>query len=137
PSRAVVEYNRATVLIELDRPYEAIDLYEKAERLHAKAGHRLFAARCSYMAAYGHALLGRYSEALKRFYAARECFVEMGDKVSAAWASLCLAELYMRLNISGEAESLATAAFEHFSAADGQAVEAARALIVRARVLER
>ncbi len=136
-SLAIVEYNRANVLLELDRPYEAIALYEKAERLHAGAGHRLFATKCSYMAAFGYAVLGRYNEALKRFYAARESFLEIGDKVSAAWASLCLAELYLRLNVTSEAETLATAAIEEFSAADGQEIEAGRALVVRARVHER
>jgi CHAT domain-containing protein len=136
-SLAVVDYNSANVLLELDRPHEALELYERAERAQIAANNRVFATQCSYMIAFALATLGRYGEALKRYYAAREQMLALGDSVFAAWSALYLAELHLRLNVTDEAGTLAAAAFGEFSALEGQEAEVARALVTRAKVLER
>jgi CHAT domain-containing protein len=136
-SLAVVDYNRANVLLELDRPHEALELYERAERVQLAAGNAVFATQCSYMMAFALATLGRYGEALKRYYTAREQFLEIGDARSAAWTAAYLAELHIRLNVVDEAGEMATAAVAEFSSLDDHASEAARALVTSAKVLER
>ena len=134
---AVVDYNRANVLLELDRPHEAVELYERAERTQLAAGNLVFATQCSYMLAFALATLGRYGEALKRYYTARERFLEIGDTRSAAWTAAYLAELHVRLNVIAEASELARTAVDEFSALDNHDAEAARALVTRAQILKR
>lgn len=136
-SVAIVDYNRANVLLELDRPFEAVETYERCEKLHLAEGNTVFATQCSYMAAFALAALGRYGEALKRYYPARERFVGIGDHISAAWTAAYLAELHGRLNVINEAVDMATRAAEEFSALESHEAETARALVARARGFER
>jgi tetratricopeptide (TPR) repeat protein len=136
-SLAFVDYNRANALLGLDRPHEAIELFERAERSLKAAGMARAAAHVSYITALTLGVMGRYGEALPRYYAARDRAAELGDKVHAALSSLYLAELNLRLNIADEAADLASTAFEQLSALEGHEAEAARALIVRAHVAER
>ncbi|HQR37389.1 MAG TPA: CHAT domain-containing protein [Blastocatellia bacterium] len=136
-SLAVVDFNRANVLLELDRPHEAAELYLSAERMNLAEGRAVFASQCSYELAFTLASLGRYGEALKRFYSSRERLAELGDGVLAAWAALYLSELHFRLNTIDEAALLATEAGDEFSAMPHHGVEAARTRVVRARVMAR
>jgi CHAT domain-containing protein/tetratricopeptide (TPR) repeat protein len=136
-SLAVVEYNRANVLQELDRPQEAVELYSRAEKLNLQEGRTLFAAQCSFMLAFTLATMGRYSEALRRFYGARDRLRDVGDPTLAAWSALYLADLNARLNVFDEATTLADTAFTEFSGLDSLEVEAARAQMIKARLLER
>lgn len=134
---AVVEHNRANVLLELDLPHDAIALYARAERINIDQGRQRLATQNSYLMAFSLAALGRYGEALRRFYAARERFVELGDPVSAAWAGLYLASVYVRLNVVDEAAELADQVFDEFSAFEHTELEAARTLVIRAQIHER
>src|SRR6185295_9504080 len=51
-STAIVDFNQANVLLELDEPHAAVELYERAERVHLAAGNLVSATRCSYMIAF-------------------------------------------------------------------------------------
>ncbi len=136
-SLSTVDYNRANVLLELDRPLEAIEIYELAERRFTQLGMARAAAQCTYMAAYALSVLGRFGEALRDYFSARERLVALGDRVLGAWCNLYLAELHARLNLIDEAADLADAARSEFEELDAHEVEAARALLVRARVSQR
>lgn len=136
-SMATVDYNRANVLLELDRPQEAIDIYERAERTFSELGLARAAAQCTYMSAYAMSVLGRLGDALRAYYSARERLVKLGDRVLGAWCHLYLAELHARLNLIDEAADLASLARAEFEALDAHDAEAARALLVRARINER
>jgi CHAT domain-containing protein/tetratricopeptide (TPR) repeat protein len=136
-SLAFVEYNRANVLVELDRPREALELFDRARRLLAAEGLERAAAQVSFTSAQTLAQLGRYREALRRFYAARERFAELGDGLHAAWSGLALAELSLTLNNVDEAADLATATLAELSSVEGHEAEVARARIALGEVLTR
>jgi CHAT domain-containing protein len=136
-SMSTVDYNRANVLLELDRPQEAIEIYELAERRFTSLGMARAAAQCTYMSAYALSVLGRFGDALRSYFSARERLVALGDRVLGAWCNLYLAELHARLNLIDEAADLAAAARAEFEALDAHEAEAARALLVRARVSQR
>lgn len=136
-SMSTVDYNRANVLLELDRPLEAIEIYALAEQRFTTLGMARAAAQCTYMAAYALSVLGRFGDALRSYFSARERLVALGDRVLGAWCNLYLAELHARLNLIDEAADLAAAARADFEALDAHEAEAARALLVRARVSQR
>lgn len=136
-SVATVDYNRANVLLDLDRPQEAIDTFRAAELEFEKLGMARASAQCAYMVAYARSVCGRFGDALRGYYDARERLSALGDRVLAAWCNLYLADLHARLNLIEEAADLAAAARAEFDAIEAHEVEAARALLVRARVSER
>ncbi len=135
-SLAFVEYNRANAFSDLDMPHQALELYERAERLLLKEGLSRAAAQVSYTAAFTLAVLGRYSDALRRYYATRERARELGDPVNMACAGLYLAELNFRLNILDEASDLADSVLAEFSGL-GYEQEVGRTHVIRARIAER
>lgn len=136
-SAEIVDFNRATALLQIDRPYDALAIYDEIARRWSRSTSPRSAAHVSFHAAATHLVLGRYGDALRRFHAAREGLSAAGDAVLAGMAELWMAELYLRLNVIDEASDLAGRASELFRSVEGHEAEVARALSVRARVQAR
>src|SRR6185503_14184495 len=76
---AVVDTNRAHVLKEIDRPGEALALFESAALAMERAGQKLWAAQTRFHAAYLQFMRGNYNAALTTYYQAREQLSELGS----------------------------------------------------------
>lgn len=107
-------HNQAVTLISLNAFREATATYETAREL-ACAHHRpLYVAQADYNIAWLHYLRGEYSRAIEMLHATAETSRRSGDAYHVALALLDLSEIYLELNLSGDACQVAQEATERF-----------------------
>ena len=118
--RAVVDFSRANIFTELDRPDEAMKLLERAVATYEKAGKTLYAAQSRYHIAYIQFLKGNYNVALTSYYELREQLSQLGSAPLVAWCDLEIAEILLALNAFADAFESATSARRRFAAMEMQ-----------------
>jgi CHAT domain-containing protein/tetratricopeptide (TPR) repeat protein len=127
--RALVDFSRSNVFIEMDRPDEALALLESAAEAYDRAGQELFAAHTRYNIAYLEFLRGNYNTALASYYQARDKLAELGSPQLVAWCNLETSEILLALNAFDDAAESADAARLRFAELD-MPYESARAALV-------
>jgi CHAT domain-containing protein len=132
--RALVDFSRSNVFIEMDQPDEALALLESAAAAYDRAGQDLFAAQTRYHIAYLEFLRGNYNTALASYYQARDRLTELGSSQHVAWCNLETAEVLLALNAFDDAAESAEAARERFREL-GTPYESAKAALVYALAL--
>ena len=100
---AIVDYNRANIMSNMNRLTQARDLYLSAAEVYAKEGMRIPETLARYSVAYLHFLDDRYADALRLLEEVRQTFLELGDIRAAAVAQLDLMEIDLQLNQYGSA----------------------------------
>src|SRR6185369_4756496 len=88
---------------------------EKSEVVSRDIGMLDLYAQANYNRAYLHYLRGRYSDALQSFARLRQRFEQTGSR-HYALCDLDEAEIYVQLNLSKDAATLARRAMEQFKA---------------------
>jgi CHAT domain-containing protein len=132
--RALVDFSRSNVFIEMDRPDEALALLESAAAAYDRAGQELFAAHTRYNIAYLEFMRGNYNTALASYYQARDKLTELGSPQLVAWCNLETAEILLALNAFDDATESAEAARERFREL-GMPYESAKSALVYALAL--
>ncbi len=112
--RALVEFSRANVLTELDRPDEALVLLRDAAKTLDRAGQFVVAAQARFHIAYLQLLRGNYNAALTGYTEAREQLAALGSIHLVAWCDLETAEILLALNAFDEASETARQATSTF-----------------------
>jgi CHAT domain-containing protein/tetratricopeptide (TPR) repeat protein len=126
-SAAAVHHDLGNALARVDRFEEAEDMFERTCQTARDVGNHDLLASATYNQAYFFFLRGRYSEALKAFAQLRTQFKESGSVRHYALCDLDEAEIYLQLNISQDAATLAQSANRQFKQL-GMNYEAAKAL---------
>src|ERR1051325_7617793 len=124
---AVLLSNMAVCLISLNDFPRALSSYQQARRVCERAGMPLLVAQADYNIAYLYYLRGEYGSAIERLYAARRACEATGDAYHFALCHLDLSDVYLELNLSEEARSIAHEGFVQFEA-QGMRYEAAKTL---------
>jgi CHAT domain-containing protein len=124
---AVVLTNMAVCLISLNDFPRALASYEKAKEVCEKSGMPLLVAQADYNIAYLYYLRGEYDDAIERLYAARQACKDTGDAYHHALCHLDLSDIYLELNLSEEARTIAHEGYLQFEA-QGIKYEAAKTL---------
>ncbi len=109
----------------------ALAAYREARDYCAGQGQPLIGLEVEYNIAYLYFLRGEYTEAIRRFEAARRHSHAQGDQHHAALCDLDLAEIFLELNLVQDAEHLAAQARGAFTAL-GMEYETAKALCYQA-----
>ena len=128
---AAVLSNMAVCNISLSRFSEALAAYREARDYCEQHGLLLLVAGADYNVAYLHYLQGDFLRAIEMYKASREHCRSAGDAYHAALCDLDEAEIYLELNLNGEAARLAGDAETGFEAL-GMAYERAKALVTHA-----
>src|SRR5262249_26572727 len=113
PSLAKIYLNFGYVLYRLDRFEESDAMYERAERLGHDLHLESLEVQAKYNRAYLHFLRGLYTKALQGFSRIRENLASSSRHMGLC--DLDEAEIYLQLNLSKDAASLAKRAIERFS----------------------
>jgi tetratricopeptide (TPR) repeat protein len=113
-SVAFIYQNLGYPLGRLDRFEEAEAMYVRAEELAAQLGMPELGLQASYNRAYLLFLRGRYSDALQLFARARAHFRDSGSLLHFGLCDLDESEVYLHLNIAGDAATLARNASDQF-----------------------
>jgi len=121
---AIVDYNRANVLVLLDRTAEARSLYERARGEFVARRLPALEAQADFALAGIDLLEDRLDACLDKLSEARKRLEARGDRLRVAHADLDAAEALLRLNRPAEAERAAAAA-ERFFRRAGQRAEVA------------
>jgi tetratricopeptide (TPR) repeat protein len=129
--RAVVDFCRSCVFIEIDKPRDALALLDKVAETYDRTGRSLAAAQTLCQAAYLQYLEGNYNGALANYYKARDGLADSGSDLDIAFLNLELAEILLALNAFDDSISCAGLALDGFSRL-GMAYELARSLLFRA-----
>src|SRR5881394_1363923 len=124
---AVVLSNMAVCLISLNDFARALSSYRQARKVCEKAGMPLLVAQADYNVAYLYYLRGEYGSAIERLYAARRACEATDDAYHFALCHLDLSDVYLELNLSEEARTIAHEGFLRFEA-QGMRYEAAKTL---------
>lgn len=106
--------NLAVCLISLGDFKEALATYEHARDFCQTQQMPLLAAQANYNIAYLYFLRGEYSRAIEMLRSTRLECQQVGDRYHYALCNLDLSELYLELNLSGEAAELSRQAHEGF-----------------------
>ncbi|HTG72877.1 MAG TPA: CHAT domain-containing tetratricopeptide repeat protein [Terriglobia bacterium] len=126
-SAALIYQNLGYPLGRLDRFEEADAMYVRAEQLASELGMQELGVQSSYNRAYLFFLRGRYSEALQSFARVRAHFRDSGSLMHFGLCDLDEAEIYLQLNITSDASTLAQSASRQFKQI-GMVYEEAKAL---------
>ncbi len=124
---ALVSYNAANIYSCLDDFRKAETLYKKSYELYAALGMELPATQSRYALGYLYFLIGDFHPAVRVL---REVRVDLARLGKESWVALCdldLAEIYLQLNVIGEAAEMATSAARAFALL-GMNYEEAKAL---------
>ena len=113
-SVAKVYLGLGNTLALLDRFEESEEMFNRTCQISLDLGLQELWAQASYNQAYFLFLRGRYSEALKSFGLLRSHFKESGSLRHYALCDLDEAEIYLQLNISHDAATLAQSANRQF-----------------------
>jgi CHAT domain-containing protein len=111
---AVTLSNLATCLIIMNDFDRALETYSRARSFCDAHGMPTLVALVDYNIAYLYYLRGQYSTALELYKGMRERFRKLEDRYHEALCLLDESEMYLELNLSGDAEETAKAAFETF-----------------------
>jgi CHAT domain-containing protein len=111
---AVTLSNLATCLIITNDFDRALETYSRARSFCDAHGMPTLVALVDYNIAYLYYLRGQYSTALELYKGMRERFRKLEDRYHEALCLLDESEMYLELNLSGDAEEAAEAAFETF-----------------------
>src|SRR6266705_1576922 len=106
--------NLGNSLASMDQFEKADQMYENSENLSQQLGITELSAQASYNRAYLYYLLGRYSDAFRSFSRLRQHFERSGSRRHYALCDVDEAEMYIQLNLSREAATLARRAAEQF-----------------------
>lgn len=128
---AAVLSNMAVCSISLSHFSEALDAYREARDYCQRHGLRVLVAGADYNIAYLHYLQGDFLRAIEMYKASREHCRAAGDAYHAALCDLDEAEIYLELNLNGEAARLAEQAEAGFDAL-GIPYESAKATVTHA-----
>jgi CHAT domain-containing protein/tetratricopeptide (TPR) repeat protein len=120
-------HNMAVCLISLDQFDRGLELYQQACAFSERNGMPLLTSQAEYNIAYLYYLRGDYEPALGRLHSARETFSRNGDSYHVALCNLDLSDIYLELNLNGEAEQMARDAAGRFGQL-GVGCEAGRSL---------
>jgi CHAT domain-containing protein len=111
---AVIDFSRSSVFFELDQPDKALELLQKAAAQFDGAGRSLQAEQCRLHIAYLNLLRGNYNTALASYHRIRDRVAELGSDELAAYCSLDIAHVLLRLNAFEDAAETAATAQEIF-----------------------
>ncbi|HEY7817293.1 MAG TPA: hypothetical protein VIG29_03665, partial [Vicinamibacteria bacterium] len=111
---AVTLSNLATCLIIMNDFDRALETYWRARSFCDAHGMPTLVALVDYNIAYLYYLRGQYSTALELYKGMRERFRKLEDRYHEALCFLDESEMYLELNLGGDAEAAAEAAFETF-----------------------
>jgi tetratricopeptide (TPR) repeat protein len=127
PDVAAVLSNLAVCYTAVNDFGRSLAAYHHAREYCEANGLPLLVAQADYNIAYLHYLRGEYTRALELYRAADEQSERVGDAYHQALCDLDRSEIYLELNMSGEAGSLASRALASFDDL-GMAYEAAKAM---------
>jgi CHAT domain-containing protein len=122
-----VIHNKAVTLTSLNNFHEALSAYQSARTLAADRGLDQAVAQADYNTAWLYYLRGEYSRAIELLHTAAAASKRTGDAYHAALSLLDLSEIYLELNLSGDAREMAEQAHARFNEL-GLGYEAAKAL---------
>jgi CHAT domain-containing protein len=124
---AVALHNMAVCLISLNDFQRALETYQQARSLSEQHEMPLLTIQADYNIAYLYYLRGEYSRAIELLQAIGETAEKSGDVYHSALCHLDGSEIYLELNLAGEAAEVALEAFGRFQRL-GMGYEAAKAL---------
>ncbi len=107
-------HNMAMCYTGLNRFDEALQTYGAARDLWREQNKPLLVAEADYNIAYLHYMRGEYTRAIELYQRARGLYQELGDDYHTALCDLDESEMYVELNLSEEAGTLARRAFAGF-----------------------
>ncbi len=105
--RAIVEFNRGNVYSVLNQLSKAKQLYEKSEKIYAKADNQIAVYQIQYSLAIIEYWENKFSKALATFENVIDRLKDLGDPRTAVIAQLDLVELNIELNLFSNAVYLA------------------------------
>jgi CHAT domain-containing protein len=111
---AVALYNMAVCLITLNDFPRALATYQRAREMCVQHGMTLLVTQSDYNIAYLYYLRGEYSRAIEMLLATRAECEKNGDAHVLALCYLDLAEIYLELNLSTEAQDSAHEGYLRF-----------------------
>jgi len=123
---AQVYANLGCTLSQIDRLEECDAMFERAEQISIELGLGELLTNVRYNRAYFFFLRGRYSDALAAFAHLRDHFRESGSEWYLALCDLDESQIYLQLNISRDAATIAWKAVEQCQRI-GMKYEAAKA----------
>ncbi|MFL6213590.1 MAG: CHAT domain-containing protein [Blastocatellia bacterium] len=126
---ASIDFNRSSVLTELDRPQEALGLLEATAETMERAGQNLWAAQARFHIAYLQFLRGNYGTALAAYHRSREQLTALGSQQLVAWCNQDIAEILLALNAFDDAAESAGSARVQFNQCE-MPYEATQAAVV-------
>lgn len=124
---ANVYHGLGNALARIDRFDESEEMFNRSCQMSLELGLKELWTQATYNQAYFQFLRGRYSEALKSFAQLRGHFKNSGSLRHYALCDLDEAEIYLQLNISQDAATLAQSANRQFTQL-GMNYEEAKAL---------
>src|SRR5439155_17144646 len=104
--------NLANVLSNMDQYERSDQMYAQSEEISLRHGFKELWAMAAYNRAYLYFLRGRYSEALQGFSRMRSHFEQSGSSQHHALCDMDESEIYLQLNLSKDAATLARRAIE-------------------------
>lgn len=111
---AVALYNMAVCLISLNDFPRALASYQRAREMCLQYDMPLLVTQADYNIAYLYYLRGEYSRAIEMLRATREKSEANGDAHILALCYLDLSDIYLELNLVGEARDVAHEGYERF-----------------------
>ena len=111
---AVALYNMAVCLISLNDFPRALATYQRAREMCLQNDMPLLVTQADYNIAYLYYLRGEYTRAIEMLRATREKSEANGDAHILALCYLDLSDIYLELNLSGEARDVAHEGCERF-----------------------
>src|SRR3989441_596345 len=124
---AAVLSNLSLCYISVNEFSKALETYRVARQHCEQKGMPILVAYADYNIAYLYFLRGEYGRAIKMLHDASASAKKAGDAYQLALCNLDLSEIYLELNLSGEAAEVARAAYDGFQQL-GFGYEAAKAL---------
>ncbi|MBI3050374.1 MAG: CHAT domain-containing protein [Acidobacteria bacterium] len=124
-------HNKAVALILLNDFRQALATYERARVLAVEHEQPQAVNQADYNIAWLYYFRGEYSRAIDQLHATAEVSRENGDAYHAALSLLDLAEIYLELNLSGDAREVAEEATAQFREL-GMGYETAKTIAYRA-----
>jgi CHAT domain-containing protein/predicted negative regulator of RcsB-dependent stress response len=131
---AAVLSNLAVTYISLNRFSDALASYETVRKLCSDHNMPMLVAQADYNIAYLYYLRGEYGRGIDRLRATRVSCKEVGERYHGALCNLDLSEIYLELNLHGEAAELAQEAIAGFHAL-GMGYEEAKATAFHAMAI--
>ncbi len=125
---AAALHNMAVCLIIRNDFHRALETYHRARKVSERHNMPLLVAQADYNIAYLYFLRGDYQRAIEGLRVARELCQKNGDEYHFGLCDLDESEIYLELNLSAEAASLAQRAQKRFQKL-GTAFEAGRSLV--------